>query len=269
MPLSKQFSGRAGTGKTSSMAMLASNWVDEHKETNQCKNGIGQLDFVFFIELRYVNDNSPLAQIIIKQHGMKSKKISESQIRSILEGESERVLLLFDGYDEYKKGTNDDVDAAIEDTIGDCFLILTSRDGDYISKETLDKMDGELELTGFNKASVKECAKKYLGSEDLAEELIKEAEQLRIDDFLQIPIILLMICVLYFKEHTLPSSQTQIVQKILKLCIDRSAIKHFGRSSTDIPWLEDKLFQLGKLAWNALKCGTRPLLILKVNINLS
>ena len=63
-------------------------------------------------------------------------------------------------YDEYKKGTNDDIDSAIEDTIGDCFLIRTSRDGDYISKETLDKMDGELELTGFNGESIKECITK-------------------------------------------------------------------------------------------------------------
>ena len=248
--------------------MLALDWVDERNETDQCKHSIGQFDFCFLIELRYVNDNSSLAQIIIKQHGMKNKNVSESEIRSILEGESGRVLLLLDGYDEYKKGTNDDIDTAIQDTIGDCLLILTSRDGDYISKETLDKMDGELKLTGFDEKSVMECITKYLESEDLAQKLLEEAKPLGISELLRIPIILLMVCVLYFKEQTLPKSQTAIIGKIIELCMERSAIKHFRKSSKDIRGLEDKLFRLGELAWKKLKGRTRQLLLLKVSCDL-
>ena len=247
------------------MAMLALDWVNENDDSDSTENKLHQFDLVFLVELRYVNDNSSLEQIIIKQHGLKGKKIAESQIRSILEGEyGNKVLLLLDGYDEYSKGTNDDIDAAIKDTIGDCFLILTSRDGDYISKETLDKMDGKIELRGFTEKSMEECATKYLESKHLADKLIKEAKQLRIDELLQIPIILLMVCVLFFKEHTLPRSQTAIIGKILELCIDRSGLKHFGKRSKDIPWLEDKLFCLGELAWKTLKRSTRQLLLPKV-----
>ena len=232
------------------MAMPALDWVDENDDSDSTENKLHQFDLVFLVELRYVNDNSSLEQIIIKQHGLKGKKIGESQIRSILEGESgNKVLLLLDGYDEYKKGTNDDIDAATEDTIGDCFLILTSRDGDYISKETLNKMDGEVELNGFTAESIRDCATKYLESEHLVYRLLKEAKQLHIYDLLQIPIILLMVCVLFVKEHTLPKSQTTIIGKILELCIDRSALK---------------LFHLGQLAWKTLKCTRRQLLLPKV-----
>ena len=67
-------SGRAGTGKTSSMAMLALDWVNENEDTST-KTKLSRFDLVFLVELRYVNDNSSLEQIIIKQHGLKGKKV--------------------------------------------------------------------------------------------------------------------------------------------------------------------------------------------------
>ena len=106
--MTNRFAGRAGIGKSSSMAILASDWVEGDNQDARENSMLDQFDFVFLIELRYVNNNSSLEQIIIKQHGLKGKDISESQIRSILRGRSGgKVLLMFDGYDEYQKGTND------------------------------------------------------------------------------------------------------------------------------------------------------------------
>ena len=51
------------------------------------------------------------------------------------------VLLILDGHDEYKPGSNKEIDRPIESTIDNCFLILTSRpdlpskEGQYVSKE--------------------------------------------------------------------------------------------------------------------------------------
>ena len=175
--------------------MVAQDWVNEN-EGRSMKTKLSQFDLVFLIELRYVNDNSSLEQIIMKQHHLKGEKVTESQIRSILEEES--ILLILDGYDEYQKGTNEHIDTAIEDTIGNCFLILTSRDGDYISKETLDKFDGEIEVLGLSPSSILQFAIKYLESEEMATRLINIASNLMISDLLQVPIILLMVCVLFF-----------------------------------------------------------------------
>ena len=163
----KFFLGKAGIGKSSAIAILASDWVEGSSESK-----LNQFVFTFLIQLHHVNDNSTLEQIIIKQHGLTGKKISESQIRLILEGESGKVLLLFDGYDEYTKGTNADIDETIENTIGECFIILTSRDADHISKETLNKMDGEVEIIGLSDENILKCATKYLESEELAKDLI-------------------------------------------------------------------------------------------------
>ena len=246
------------------MAMLALDWVNENEISSKTK--LSRFDMVFLVELRYVNDNSSLEQIIIKQHGLKSMKVTESQIRSILKEQS--ALLILDGYDEYEKGTNADIDSAIEDTVGNCFLILTSRDGDYISKETLDKFDGEIEITGFSPSSILLCATKYFGSKEKAISLIEEASKLMITDLLKIPIILLMLCVLYehvvFAKEELPKSHTAVIDKIIEMILNRSALKHFEKKAREIPWLEAKLYQLGKLAWTTLKGKTRQLLLPKV-----
>ena len=198
--------------------MVAQDWVNEN-EGRSMKTKLSQFDLVFLIELRYVNDNSSLEQIIMKQHDLKGEKVTESQIRSILE--EEPILLILDGYDEYQKGTNEHINTAIEDTIGNCFLILTPRDGDYISKETLDKFDGEIEVLGLSPSSILQFAIKYLESEEMATRLINIASNVMISDLLLVPIILLMVCVLFFREGNLPKRQSTIIDKIVKICFNR------------------------------------------------
>ena len=84
--------------------------------------------------------------MIIQQHGrLKSKDVRKDQIAVILQ--ERKVLLLFDGYDEYKKGAN----TAITNTIDNYFVIITSRPGDYMEKSDVDLMDGEIRITGHCK----------------------------------------------------------------------------------------------------------------------
>ena len=116
-----------------------------------------------------------LAQIIKKQHDGLAQ-VSNQYIESILKGNtSSKVLLMLDGYDEYKPGMNEDVDEAIESGIGNCFLILTSRQGDYLSKSIRDKMDGEIVIEGFSEENIKLCSTKYLESEERSEQMLKQA----------------------------------------------------------------------------------------------
>ena len=242
------------------MAILASDWVEGTSPQ------LEQFDYVFFVALRSVDDNSSLEKIIIKQHGLGGKDIEEGEIRSILKGQTGgKVLLLLDGYDEYQKGTNAAIDSAIEDTIGDCFLVLTSRDGGYISKDTLDNMDGEIEITGFSPASIRKYAAMYLESEKLAEDMILKAEEVDIQELLHIPILLLMVCVLYHEVRQLPRTQIEIIQRMIEILLDRSTLKHFGKKAKDVENLENLLFELGRLSIEALQRDTKQLLLLKVN----
>ena len=165
------FSGEPGSGKTCSMVMLAMDWAEGKAPTE-----LQQFDFVFLIALKNVNKNIPLEEIILQQHGrMKTMGASREQIKKFIR--EKRTLIMFDGYDEYQRGTNLDIDNAISDSLGSCFLLVTFRPGDYMKKPDRDQMDGELRITGFSYVAIEECAAKYLGSKQGSDDLLTKCNE--------------------------------------------------------------------------------------------
>ena len=241
---------------------MAMDWAEDKAPPE-----LQQFDFVFLITLRDVDSNIPIEQLIIKQHTrMKVKRIPPEKVKSILQGTVKcKVLIMLDGYDEYQKSTNTHINDAISDTIGDCFIIITSRPGDYMSKDDQDQMDGEIQIVGLSEASIQECASKYLQSEDRASDLLHQTKEAKISELLRIPIVLLMVCILYHEHQSLPSSKTDIVWKIITMCMDRSTLKHLGKKSSEITDLDEMLDILGQLSWESLQKDTKKLLIQKVN----
>ena len=205
-----------------------------------------------------------LIEIIKKQHdGL--KRVANQYIESILEGETNhKVLLMLDGYDEYKPGTNEAIDSAIESTIGNCFLILTSRPGDYLSKSIRDQMDGEIVIEGFSKQNIKVCSTNYLKSHEKSEQMLKQAKETGIDVLLHIPIILVMTVVVFTEEESLPKTKTGIYETIFRLSMDRTTLKTFGCKSANISKISELLYALGELSWNALQNDVQQLLLKQV-----
>ena len=271
-------------GKSCSMAMLAVDWAEDDttaepvskRAKSDLDTSVKNFDFVFLIQLSQIDSDVSLEEVIIQQHGrLKSKNVLKEQIGTILQ--KKKVLLLFDGYDEYKKGTNAAIDDAITNTIGNCFVIVTSRPGDYLEKSDVDKIDGEIQITGLSEENIVKCATRYLQSllvshsdrksaENASGNLIQQARNAGIDELLRIPIILLMVCVLFSNEQSLPNTKTGIVWEIIKMCMDRSTLKHMGLKWNDIHKINEMLFILGELSWMALQKDTKQLLIRKVRL---
>ena len=236
------------------MAMLAMNWAEDKAPTE-----LQQFDFVFLVALKKVNTDIPLEEIILQQHGkMKTMGVSKEQIKKFIR--EKRTLILFDGCDEYSKGTNTDIDKAITDSLGSCFILVTSRPGDYMKKPDRHQMDGEVQITGFSDDAVRECSTKYLDTEKRSGDFRNKCRESGIRELLRIPIVLLMLCVLYYANETLPKRKTDIVFGIIKMYINR-AKKRFPQ----IKDFEEILYKLGKLSWEALQRKTKQLLISKVN----
>ena len=187
------------------------------------------------------------------------------------------MALLLDGYDEYKRGTNKDIDEAIQSGIGNCFLFLTSRPG-YVEKNIQDRMDGEVKIDGFSPEKIRECCNLYLGSEEQTNILLNQAKKVGICHFvniggrefwtdqglLRIPIILLMTCVIFDEKQSLPKKKTEIIGTIIELMMDRSTLKHFGSKSSELQQLDSLLYALGKESWNALHKDIGQLLLIQV-----
>ena len=228
-----------------------------------------------------MDTDTSLAQVIIDQHEELDGEDREYIEALLSRKRKQKVLLLLDGYDEYTAGTNKALDKAIESGIGNCFTILTSRPGTdsgdktYVSKEIRDKMDGEVRIQGFNEESKERFCTEYFGSEEESQTLLKQAKQKLgtgryygdencYNELLSTPIVLLMICVLYEENRSLPDTRTKIYETVRELAMDRTTLKTFGCKSSQVKDITRKTCVLGKFAWEALKRDIQQLLLNKV-----
>ena len=246
--------------KTASMAMMALDWVKGKEE-------LKKFDFVFLIRLRYADKESSLAELIISQHNrLEVMEVQPEKVKTILKGKTKhKTLLMLDGYDEYKPGTNKDIDDAIEKTVGSSVLILTSRPG-YLSKTIRSTMRNIATIKGFNKENIMKSSELLLGNTDKAETMIEQAKKAGIYHLLHVPIILLFSCLVFQEHNSLPKTRTEIYKEIFRLLIDRSTEKDDSVKDLDKDSLEDLLDILGEASWEALQKDTGELLLNKVNI---
>ena len=238
------------------MKYLALTWAKGSDE--DLKN----IDFIFHISLKYVRDNSNIEDIIIAQHsGLYSKEVKPAEIKAILEGQTEgKVLIIFDGHDEYKRGRNNDIDEAIEKRkLWNCWMIVTSRESEQI-KHVKEYMDAEAEIHGFDAENIKKYLTKSLGSNEKCDELwnevmerglIKENDLGELEyNIVDIPLFLHMVCSLFSSNQTLPETRTKIIEAIVHQYIIREGIRQKGKRA-DIN-VAQCLIELGKLAWQGL-----------------
>ena len=242
------------------MAKLALDWVEckGHTDKSQASEslpGLEKFDFTFLIKLKNVDEDVPLEREIIKQHDLDSEA-TEDQIRSILK--HCKTLLIFDGYDEYKKGTNSAIDAAISGRRGKSFVLITSRP-DNMDKKDKDKLDGKIQNRGLSEEQIEVYIERILDDKKKTKSLIEAAHRSDIEQLLRIPIVALMLCILYKEEKQLPRTQTKIIQQIIQIYIKRAKEK-----GVELPAENTILDVLGALSWEALQRKTHQLLIKKV-----
>ena len=226
---------------------------------------IAMFDFVFVVWLRYVDKVSSLPELIVAQHD-KLDSDDINHLNYLVKGRTKhKVLLLMDGYDEYKPGANKEVDKAIDSTTGNCFLILTSRPG-YLNKQSRNKMDGEIIIEGFSKINIRRYTELNLGGKEKCDILLEQAKETGIDNLLHVPVILLMVCAIFIESKELPKTKTDIVRKIFRLAMDRSTLKTFDAKSDGVKQLDEILCTLGKFSWEALQDDVQQLLLDKVKL---
>ena len=250
-----------GMGKSTALKHLAMSWAEGTIKP------LVQFHFLFHLELKRVRDNRSIENIIVQQHcDLEGNNVRPEEIKYLLDGNTNsKILLIMDGHDEYKIGTNTDVDRIIEKRKrGNCCLILTSRETEK-SPWVKEFMDNELEIHGFDTENGKKYITAMLNNEEKTTELLEQASANGlcvshgqgnfsfISTLLQIPIILNMICVLFLMAAILPKTKTQIIYAMIKRYIDRENIRMKGQAA--VKNFEDTLRKLGKLAWMGILEG--------------
>ncbi len=212
----------------------------------------------------------------MQQHGrLGTQKVSPLEVKAIVEGETKsNILLMFDGYDEYTVGTNEDIDKLLINGNDNCLIVVSSRSGDFLELIKT-KMEQEVKISGFSYENIIKCAEQYLGSEQSCQEFLSQAEKASIHEkpeynimvfykgLLHVPIILLMACTVFLEYNSLPSSKTGLFEKVVLMCISRTTLKTMGKTASEVENLHELMLKLGKLAWLALNRDIK-LLIYKV-----
>ena len=213
---------------------------------------------MFLIRLKDVDETSTLTDIIFKQHA-KLEPADKDYINLLLEGcPKYKVLLILDGYNEYKPGTNKEIDAAIQNPVANRFLIVTSRpdfttpDGRYVGGEIIEKMDAEVRLEGFSEEIINRCAIKHLGDSTKCKNMIQLSKTASIYPLLRIPTVLLMVCVEFTRSDSIFKSRTTMYEKIFHQIIDRTILKTFppGLCADIEEFLSTLLVALGQFSWD-------------------
>ncbi len=225
--------------------------------------------------------NEPLEQIIMQQHGrLETENVSPSEVKGILTGETKsNILLMFDGYDEYTRGNNDDIDQLLQNGKDNCLIVVSSRSGDFLEL-IKPQIDEEVRITGFSYENIMKCAEQYLGSEQYQEFLSQAAQagihtvleprddgeykMYRYEGLLHVPIILLMGSTVFREQHSLPSSKTGLFRQVVLMSISRTTLKRMGKTAREVENLHQLMVKLGGLAWKALNRKDKQLLLYKV-----
>ena len=240
--------GRPGIGKSTLTKKLAVDWSRGNKET------LKKFAVVLLIKLRDVCNTQDFGAMLQKAELLSAgDPMVFSQLYDYILRNQEKVLLIFDGYDEYSAETSSPVHQIWKGSqLRDCTLLVTTRPRK--KDELRPGSHAQFEINGFYKWQVKTFARKFLRD---------ETEVLKFTDFLdgrdlwdlaEIPLLLLML-VLSWKvsDYQGPStSRADVYNSFCQTLLDHVTAKTSEKTFRSMDEYREELAKLGELAWQAL-----------------
>ena len=244
--------GRPGIGKSTFCKKAAYDWSKALKEIlmNFC--------ILLLIKLRDVCDVENIRDVLRASKLLASDgPISVDSLYDYIINNQDKVLLILDGYDEYSCAKEHSPILAIwkGEQLRDCHVIVTTR------QLKCDELRGpshvQLEIQGFKSWERKRTyARKFLASEKDRDEFMLYLEEKDLGDMAEIPLLLLMLCILWKEKHHkgLPKSRADIFTQFIQTMLD-----HKGEIQQPMPFQKvtstearEDLSNLGKVAFEAL-----------------
>ena len=246
--------GRPGIGKTSFSIKIAFDW------SKQRKGILKKFDVVLLIKLRDVCDLEDIRDVLRASKLLAGEEVvSVDDVHKYILDNQEKVLVIFDGYDEYScNGESPVLEIWKGARLTDIHVIITTR------KEHADKLRAgkqvQFEINGFKTDDqVRAFVSNVLGDEEKEEEFVLYLHERRdLKDLVEIPLLLLMLCTVWNENHfeELPKSRAHICQNFVLTLIHHAMAKDAkAHEEEDMDVLElynVELCALGKLAFDTL-----------------
>ena len=184
--------------------------------------------------------------------------ISVDNLYDYVRRHQEKVLLILDGYDEYvysSKNESPVLKIWKKSKLRDCCVVITSRE---MKAETLTNFsDAQFKIDGFNRQRQEEFARRFLKDDKDIQEFFMYLWQHNLRGLAQIPLLLLMLCLLWTKttREELPKERADIFAQFMTTMFDHMYEKQSAEESVSAKDYSDELYALGRLAFEALLQG--------------
>ena len=248
--------GQTGIGKSTFVKKLAVDWAElnDEKMIDKQKDALKHFELLVAVNLKEASKCQSLKDVITRStiFPREEKHLIDSLLNYITNNQK-KVLLVFDGYDEYRCGINSEIYEIFRgNELRNCCVLITTR----ISRadELREFKDVHAEITGFSELDREAFMRRMLGSEEEARELRRHLSNENLRDLTRVPLLLLFFCTLWKKEKlkSFPETKTKLYLLIVQYVLDYNQGKdspvHFGK----VEDFKEILAEIGKVALECL-----------------
>ena len=239
--------GQTGIGKSTFVKKLLVDWVDG--QATVLKN----FELVVAVNLKEVSKCQSLKDVIrLSNVFAKEDKYMTEGLVDYISNNQEKVLLIFDGYDEYRSGRCSEIYEIFSGkSLRNCCVLITTR----ISKadELRGGEDLHAEITGFGEVDRRDFMRRFLNSEEVSEleDLLYER---KLGELAKVPLLLLFFCTLWKKGQSkhFPKTKTKLYMDIIEFVLNHSHSKQSSPRYVEVASFKDILSEMGKVALQGL-----------------
>ena len=216
-----------------------------------------KFEILLVINLKEASKCQNLQDIINRSHIFSEEETALSEgLLSYISKNQEKVLLVFDGYDEYHCGNNSEIYEIFRgNKLRNCGVLITTR----ISKadDLREFKDVCVEITGFSEEDREAFMSRMLGCKAETRELIALLRWKKLTDLARVPILLLFFCTLWKrgKLKSFPNTKTKLYLEIVQCVLDYSHGKCSPAHFAKVQDYKEILAEIGKVALECLLKG--------------
>ena len=246
--------GQTGIGKSTFVKKLLVDWVEVNKKTSDEKAAVlKNFELVVAVNLKEVSKRQSLKDVISFSNVFaKEDKYMTEGLVDYIANNQEKVLLIFDGYDEYRCGCNSEIYEIFNGkSLRNCRVLITTR----ISKadELRGGEDLQAEITGFSEVDRNDFMRRFLSNDEisnLSEHLFKK----NLNELAKVPLLLLFLCTLWKKGQSkhFPKNKTKLYLDIIEFVLNHSHSKQSSPRYVEVASFKHILSEMGKVALQGL-----------------
>ena len=230
-------------------------WEESVKVNEVEVNPLERFELVLAINLKEVSKYSSFRDVVCRSNIFPEEDTAMAeQLISYITYNQEKVLLVFDGYDEYRCGIDSEIyEIFMGMKLRNCCVLITTR----ISKadDLLCEFKAvHAEITGFSEEDREAFMCKMLGSKTEAVQLEWHLYEEGLFELARVPLLLLFFCTLWKKGkvNSFPETKTKLYKAIVQYVLDHSQGKSSPAHFHKIGKYEYILVEIGKVALECL-----------------